>query len=331
MSHFRSFSKWILRALIDVRRFLATEFLLRNAELSTIEKHLKKLENRIDEPIRNVLKNFLDVSSSFRLRFLVLIGDDDRLLSFALNSSNRLDFRCIALRTMTKIENFQENFQNLFDDETQPNEIRLIAFENLRSPNIDELSSRILSKQIRFYFESLEKKTSIWSRQSGRYEFPFGTIDVFFDEFQTSFWPNVVQIEIKKKFSIEFFRFNDEIFILINRKIIRRFSDLFDDLSIEFPTLDGFVLHIELEIERFNTNFRPWTQFFQIFSNEKANFHSIGGLTLKIHHGLDTIRTGFLLRFHLESNFRIEIQENVASTSFLWFANRKENTLFKVE
>jgi hypothetical protein len=58
---------------------------------------------------------------------------------------------------------------------------------------------------------------------------------------------------------------------------------------------------------------------------------STAGIVLKIQHGLGDIITGYEINFILESNFKINTDENEHSTSYIWRSIQKENILFKIE
>lgn len=279
-----SFRNVFYRALIKVHRSPVTDFLLKHADSSIIEQHLNHLETKIDPSIQSVLENHLQSSvnhfSPFvTLRLLLLLQHDEQLLSYASNRRYRLDYRTIALRSLTDPQRFEAELRRIFADEEESNEIRCVAFQTLRSSfndsDIAESIERTGSKQFRAYLKSLSKQSSLWLGQSGIYQFPFGTVHVIFNELQPRFFPSMIQLEFEQNTSIDLYwiknenRQENELLLVTNRKLIHRFTTLRDffhsftkDRSLEIATLDGFSFHIDLEFNGFDTNQRPWNEYF---------------------------------------------------------------------
>src|SRR5262249_12304058 len=100
-------------------------------------------------------------------------------------------------------------FQIILNNEQESPEIRIIVFQelfsSLNSSEINHLISNVQSNQLRFYIKSLFKQSSIWLTNSGLYQFPFGKINIIFNENSPSIIPNIIQFEFANNTEIDFY------------------------------------------------------------------------------------------------------------------------------
>lgn len=136
---------------------------------------------------------------------LIFISDDNLTIQCGLNENNRLIYRAIALRNLNNPKNFHNQFRILLNNEQESSEIRIIAFQvllsTLNSTEINNLFQTIQSNQLRFYIKSLFKQSSIWLANSGSYQFPFGKINIIFNEN----FPSIIQLELANHTEIDFY------------------------------------------------------------------------------------------------------------------------------
>lgn len=136
---------------------------------------------------------------------LILISDDNLTIQCSLNQNNPLIYRAIALRNLHNQTNFHEELKTLLNNEDESTEIRIIAFQillpYLNSTDLNHLIEATQSNQLRFYIKSLSKQSSIWLRNSGTYEFPFGKMNIIFNENT----PKIIQLELTNHIEIDFY------------------------------------------------------------------------------------------------------------------------------
>jgi hypothetical protein len=140
---------------------------------------------------------------------LILIAQDNLTIECGLNRNNSLNYRLIAFRILTNPNNYQNQFRILLNNEQESPEIRILAFQSisslLNSSEINHLVETVQSNQLRFYIKSLSKQSSIWLANSGSYIFPFGRVNIIFDEHSPSIIPNMFQLELANKIEIDFY------------------------------------------------------------------------------------------------------------------------------
>ncbi|CAF3840465.1 unnamed protein product, partial [Rotaria sordida] len=340
----------INQSIIDVTRYQATEYIFKNFyhDQSIIEHYLDLIERESNEHIKQILKKYFpnscQITNIITLRMLILISQDNLTIQCILNRNNSLKYRAIAFRSLNNEKNFLKDFQTILNNEEESNEIRILCFQAIYSflniSEINNLIENVKSNQLRFYIKSLFKQSSIWLANSGSYEFPFGKINIIFDENLLFNAPNIIQLELGNNINIDFYfvKHNEqnmqwEILLIFNRKNIIRFSTIKDffnwlnnDRLFEMKTLDEFYLKINFET---NFNLKWLTGYFNQFNNFFKK--STAGIVLKIQHGLGEIMTGYKISFNLESNFKINIHQHAHLTSYTWRSIQKENILFKIE
>ncbi|CAF4292261.1 unnamed protein product, partial [Adineta steineri] len=118
--------------------------------------------------------------------------------------------------------------------------------------------------------KSLFKQASIWSAHSGSYSFPFGKLNVVFQQNLSLFFPNILQFILANNTEIDLY-FEQEILLIFERKSIIRFLTIDDllkwlnnDRLFEMKTLDGFRLKINLKTD---FNLKWFTGYFYQFKN----------------------------------------------------------------
>lgn len=199
--------------IVRVHHPVISEFLFRNFHQNSliIDEHLTKIHPVIDERTRNILRDYSNVVPSFiRLRIFIELDDKEKLFSFVFNHLESIDLRAIALRNL----NDSNVFRQLFNDKHEPLEIRLIALQSL-IPELSEnefvqFRAKKNPEQIDFYLDSLIKKSSISFRKSGSYRFPFGKINVIFNDDSTRFFPQFLQFEFQQgQVTFEIFHFRN--------------------------------------------------------------------------------------------------------------------------
>ena len=134
------------------------------------------------------------------LRMLVFIAEDNLTIQCVLNENNHWKFRAMALRILNKPNDFHQQFQMILNDEQQTSELRILAFQYLslvlNRSEMNNLIETVQSNQLRLYIKSLFKQSSIWFAHSGSYQFPFGKINVIFNEHSSSILPNIMQFQL---------------------------------------------------------------------------------------------------------------------------------------
>ncbi|CAF4248306.1 unnamed protein product, partial [Rotaria sp. Silwood2] len=340
----------INQSIIDVTRYQATEYIFNNFyhDESIVEYHLDLIERKSNDHTKQILKKYFpnscQITNIINLRMLIIISQDNLTIQCILNRNNSLKYRAIAFRFLNNEKNFLKDFQIMLNNEEESSEIRILCFQAMYSSlNISEINNlieNVKSNQLRFYIKSLFKQSSIWLANSGSYEFPFGKLNIIFDENLLFYFPNMIQLELGNNTDIDFYfvRNNEEnmqweILLIFDRKNIIRFSTIKDffnwlnnDRLFEMKTLDEFYLKINLKS---NFNLKWFTGYFNQFKNFFKK--STAGIVLKIQHGLGEIMTGYKISFNLESNFKINIHQHEYLTSYIWRSIQKENILFKIE
>ncbi|CAF3266519.1 unnamed protein product [Rotaria socialis] len=340
----------INQSIVDVSRYQATEYIFKNfySDESIIEHHLDLIErqsnDRIKEILRKYFKNSCQILNMITLRMLLLIAQDDLTIKCVLNQNNTLKYRTIAFRSVMNPEKFENDVRTLLNNEEESSELRIISFQaissSLNTSEINNLMENVKSNQLRFYLKSLSKQSSLWLGNSGSYEFPFGKMNIIFNERSTMFFPYMIQLELvtNGKLDIYFVRDDEknkkwEILLIFDGKTMIRFSTMKDffkwlnnDRLFEMKTLDEFSLKIDLKID-FNLN------WFIGYFNQLNNFFkkSSSGIILTVQHGLGEIKTGYKMNFNLETSFKINIHHHEQLTSYIWRSMQKENILFKIE
>jgi len=206
----------INRSIIKVTRYQATEYIFKNFyhNQSIIEEHFDLIERKSnDDSIKKILrKNFnysCEISNLITLRMLIFISEDNLTIQCGLNRNNPMKYRAIVLRILNNPNYFHNQFRMILNNEQESSEIRIIAFQILysflNSSEIMNLIEIVQSNQLRFYIKSFFKQSSIWLANSGSYKFPFGIINVIFNENFSSIIPNIIQFELANNTEIDFY------------------------------------------------------------------------------------------------------------------------------
>jgi hypothetical protein len=208
----------INRSIIKVTRFQATEFILKNVyhDKPIIEQHFDLIGRKLDDKTREILKRYLNnscqLSDLITLRMLILISNDNLTIQCGLNRNNHLNYRVIAFRILNNPTSFFNEFRTIFYDEQESIEIRIVALQviypSLNSSEIKNLIETTQSNQMRFYIKSIFNQSSIWLGNSGSYLFPFGRVNVIFDEDRSLFIPKMIQLELEDRIEIDFYCLN---------------------------------------------------------------------------------------------------------------------------
>lgn len=198
--------------IIEVNRYQATEYLLKNFydDQSIIEHHLDFIEKDSNNRTKQILKQYFNNSCQLpninTLRMLSIISEDNLTVQCILNENNNLKYRIIAIRFLDKPIRFQNEFRTILNNEQEPSELRISCFQaihqSLTSSEIDNLIETIQARQVRSYIKSLLKKSSIWLANSGSYEFPFGKVNVIFNEKFLLYFPTVIQLNLRNNTEI---------------------------------------------------------------------------------------------------------------------------------
>lgn len=127
---------------------------------------------------------------------------------------------------------------------------------------------------------------------------------------------------------------------MVNRKVFAEFrsiEQMFQWIQyqriFQIPTLDGFMLKLKIrtDFRRFIHLFQKY--FFLFFGIEMCSFFSRSSamLQFRVEHSLGNLMTGYEILLNINSNFRIHIEENSDSKSYIWRANQNENILLQFE
>lgn len=131
---------------------------------------------------------------------LIIISQDDLTIKCILNRENNLNYRIIAFRALNDPKVFQNELRTMLNDEEESSELRILAFQVLSSEfsltELNNLIKNVKSDQLRFYIKSLFKQSSLWLRNSGSYEFPFGKMNVIYNENSSLFLPYMIQLDL---------------------------------------------------------------------------------------------------------------------------------------
>ena len=229
----------INRNIIEVTRSQATEFVFKtfHCNESIIEHHLDVIERKPNDYAKEVLRKYFNnscqISNLIILRMLILIGEDNLTIQCVLNQNNSLTYRAIAVRCLNNPTNFQDDFRRILNNEREPTELRIISFQVISSflnlSEIHNLSKRVQSKQFQFYIQSLFKNSSIWLANSGSYRFPFGKINIIFDENLPSYLPNMIQSELINSTQFDFYFVRDT-----EKYVVRTFLYIFINSILAF-------------------------------------------------------------------------------------------------
>jgi len=205
----------INRSIIKVIRSPATEYILKNFyyDQSIIEYHFDLIERKPNDYLKEILRKYLNnscqISNLIILRMIIFISQDNLTIQCGLNRNNHLKYRIIAFRILNHPNYFQNQFRSLLNNEQESSEIRIIAFQELssflNSSEINNLIETVQSNQLRFYMKSSFKQSSIWLANSGSYQFPFGKMNVIFNENLSSIIPNIIQFQFANNIEIDFY------------------------------------------------------------------------------------------------------------------------------
>ena len=203
-----------------MNRFPATAYILQTAltNQSIIEQHLDSIADKLDDRLRPQLVAQLnrscDLSNAIVLRLVILLSDDASTMDCAMNRTGSAAHRAIALRSLNHASQFRDRLQAIVTDEDEYNEIRIIALQaivsSLNSADIVRLVETVKSKSVQSYLRSLSKQSSLWLGQSGSYAFPFGTINIVFDEERPSWLPTMLHFEWGSGKTVDAYRFPKE-------------------------------------------------------------------------------------------------------------------------
>ncbi|CAF3326597.1 unnamed protein product [Rotaria sp. Silwood1] len=278
----------INQSIIDVNRYQATDYIFKNFyhDESIIEHHLDFIERKSNDHIKQILKKYFpnscQITNIITLRMLILISQDNLTIQCILNRNNSLKYRAIAFRFLNNEKKFFKDFQNILINEEESSEMRILCFQaiylSLNISEINNLIENVKSNQLRFYIKSLFKQSSIWLANSGSYKFPFGKMNIIFDENLLFYFPNMIQLELGNNTDIDFYFIRNnqqniqyEILLIFDRKNIMRFSTIKDffnwinnDRLFEMKTLDEFCLKINLKTD---FNLKWLTGYFNQFDN----------------------------------------------------------------
>jgi len=205
----------INQSIIKVIRYQATEYLLKNFfyDQSIIEHHFDLIERKPNDYLKEILKKYFnnscEITNIITLRMLIFISEDNLTIQCGLNRNNHFEYRIIAFRILNNPNDYHSQFRILLNNEQESSEIRITAFQILFSSfnlsEIDYLIETVQSNQLRFYIKSLFKQTSIWLKNSGSYKFPFGNLNIIFNENLLSIIPNIIQFEFANNTKIDFY------------------------------------------------------------------------------------------------------------------------------
>jgi hypothetical protein len=201
----------INRNILQVPRQSATEYILKtfSDDQSIIEYHLDLIEGQSNDNLKKYFNHSCQISSLITLRMLILIDEDNLTMECGLNRNNHVKYRAIALRSLNDPTQFHDQFRRILNNEQESFEIRILAFQYLfsvlNSSKIDYLIETVQSNQLRFYIKSLFKQSSIWLANSGSYQFPFGKINVIFNENSPSIIPSITQLQLANNTEIDLY------------------------------------------------------------------------------------------------------------------------------
>lgn len=201
----------INRNIIKVNRYPATEYILKTFidDQSIIEYHFDFIERQSNDNLKKYFNHSCQILNFIKLRMLILINEDNLTIECGLNRNNHIKYRAIALRSLNNPIKFHDQFRSLLNNEQESYEIRILAFQYLisvlNSSEIDQLIQTVQSNQLRFYIKSLFKQSSIWLAQSGSYQFPFGKINIIFNENSSSIIPSIIQFQLVNNTEIDLY------------------------------------------------------------------------------------------------------------------------------
>lgn len=205
----------INRSIIKVTRSQSTEYILKNFyhDESAVDHHLNLIERKSNDYFKEIFRKYLNnsyqISNFITFRMLILISDDNLTIQCGLNRHNHWKYRAIAFRILNNPNDFHNQFRILLNNEQESSEIRIIAFQalvsSLNSSEINNLIETVQSDQLRFYMKSLFKQSSIWLGNSGSYQFPFGMINIIFNENLLSMIPNIIQFKLANQIKIDLY------------------------------------------------------------------------------------------------------------------------------
>jgi hypothetical protein len=208
---FNRHRKIIHRTIIQIPRFQVTDYLLKHflSDQSLIEHHLDLLEKQPNENFKQIFRKYFHhschITNLITFRMLSFLSEDNRTMECISNEENHWKYRAMAIRLLENSNNFHHQFEKIFQNENESTPIRILAFQIL-SPffNSSQIET-IQSIQLRYYLQSLSKQSSIWLGHSGSYKFPFGLINIIFNEKSSSILPNIVQLKLANHLEIDIY------------------------------------------------------------------------------------------------------------------------------